>query len=836
MKHLLPLTKILVCFLTVLVITNLSAQNNFTSDYLVVRLNHKLVDFERIDNNSFNLTELSTFLNNQGREELNRLKDSILDLGNLEVEKIFPHLKTKDSISISRSGKRVYMPPFWATFKIYRPKHIDILTFQRSLNNSHPIVIYAHPDYIGEPENLPNDTYFGNQISLYNFSVPTADINIDSAWTIETGKNFIKVGVFDSGIDSTHEDLDVLTGWGYNDDYLHTWGVDSLGHGTHVAGIIGARRNNSIGIAGIAGGDGTDTTGVRLIDFRLDSSPNGQFSALGASQGMIDAARSVGTYYDWSTAGLGDGPYLENSPGYGLHITNHSYAMRTDASNKSTSNLKEIGTNSGGIGGGDVDINPDYPDCQLCRESFLFSLQNGVTNVVARGNRSLSQPSIPLEGYEKYPYSYHDSWVISVGSSGLDGNWLDGQTNNSNFEAYHSYIGRDIDLIAPGTDSLIVTTHTSLALPTTDYVHFSGSSSAAPHAAGVAALLLSKYNKSCYSNVNLDPADVEYILQKSATDVNDPSYDARAGWGRLDAYKALKMIDLPKFQIIHPENEPDTVILLANDTITCFLNNPLYFFAGGPLGSQFPLELNRYYKVERRKYELTYYFSQYIQGNTQLLDAWVRHSMTNTLILTNDTTYQLVPISPGNPVMTLEMVEDTFKIEPMATITLLDATNKKIKLTGYNYHFVGRHLNDVNSPLINENFWYPINPNIDTLKTAYSIYIRDTTLLSIYDFPCTADNLLYDSLASIESLNLSDELEMKIYPNPGTTLNVSLNGQPDESKLQLFSVTGQLVSQLNIEKNKNSYLFNVEGLKSGFYFINISDNYGILLSKKWIKL
>jgi len=805
------------------------AQNNFSTDYLIVRLNHKLLDFDRIDDNAFDETQLSVFLNSQGRNELERM-DSIVDLGNLEIKKIFINLKTKDSISISRSGSKVNVPPFWATFKVYRPKTLDFTIFQKAMLNSYPIVIYAHPDYIGKPDSTANDEHFGNQLSLYNFSVPNSDINIDSAWTIETGRNFIKVGVFDSGIDSTHEDLDVLTGWGYFDESSHIWGYDSLGHGTSVAGIIGAKRNNSIGIAGIAGGDGSDTTGVRLIDFRLDNTDDGQYSALGASQGMIDAARSVGTYYNWDPSQLGVNPYILNSPGYGIHITNHSYAIKTDASNKT------VYENNGGIGGGDVDVSPEYPDCHLCRESFLFSLQNGVTNVVSRGNRSITQPAIPMEGFEKYPYSYHDSWVISVGSSGLDGNWLDGTTNNSNFESYHSFIGRDIDLIAPGTDSLILTTQTSVITSSnSDYTHFRGSSAAAPHVSGVAALLLSYYNKPCYSNLNLDPADVEYILQKSATDVYDSSYDSHAGWGRLDAFKALKMIELPTYQIIHPQNEPDTIIQLANDTISLYLNNPLYQDAAGPIGSSFPLQLNTNYRVERRKYELRYDFSAYMLDSTQLLDTWVRHSETNSLMPINDTTHMLVETAPGSNVFVLETVADTFKIEPMAKITLVDSINHKISLIGYNYHFIGIYDNDFNSAITPLNYWYPINPNEDTLKMAYSIYIRDTTLHTIYDFPCTADNLLYDSLAQIDDLALETN-EMSIFPNPGNTLNVSIQGKLEEGNLQLFSITGQLIGEIKTTSHKNSYIFNVEYLKPGMYFINLSIKNRILQSKKWLKL
>lgn len=840
MKKSTRITKLFLLLNAIFIFTVVNAQDNFSKNYLVVRLNHKLLDLNNIDNSTFDNRNLIDYLNDHGKEQLLRVKDSTILFEKLRTVKLFSHIKTADSISISRTRHKVYVPPFWATFKIYCPNGTDFHNYMDKMKNLYPIVIYAHPDYYGKPETLPNDEYFGNQLSLYNFGVPNSSINIDSAWNIEIGKKHIKVGVFDSGIDSTHPDLSVLTGWGYYEESPHLWGIDSTSHGTSVAGIIGAKRNNGIGIAGIAGGDGSDSSGVSLIDFRIDYAGLGYYSATGASQGMIDAARSVGSYYSWNPSDLGTDPYIFNSPGYGLHITNHSYSMKTSTSIKKPRVQKTIGGSGGGTSGGEEDVTPEYPDCFLCRESFLFSLQNGVVNVVSRGNRSIFQPSIPTEGYEKYPYSYHDSWIISVGSSGLDGNWLDGTTNNSFNEAYTSFTGRDIDIIAPGTDSLIVTTKSLSSLPTNiEYKHFRGTSAAAPHAAGVAALLLSRYNKNCYSNINLDPADVEYILQESATDVEAVGYDDYAGWGRIDAFKALKMIDFPAYQIIHPENLPDTIILLENDTITLYLNKPFVDFAGGPIGSQFPLELNREYRVERRKYEVTYDFSQYILPTTQHLDTWVRHSQTNSLILTKDTvsTWQLIGLTGQYGWV---MVIDTFRVEPMAEIASIDTINKKITMTGYYYHFIGKYEFGVPTGITQtQNYWYPIDPITDSLKMAYSIYIHDESLTSMYDFPCDSLNDLYDPLAEIGTINSfvnSGEVEMVLFPNPGNNLNVTLSGHSDGGKLQLINTMGQILNQINTNSQRKAYILNVENLKSGLYFVNISDQNGIIISKKWIKL
>lgn len=118
----------------------------------------------------------------------------------------------------------------------------------------------------------PNDTQFGLQWALKNTGqsitsesntngdaasyngVAGSDMKANLAWDFTTGSSSVEVGVFDTGIDSTHPDLvaNVLRGY---DAVRNLYGVprDSASHGTCCAGIIGASINNSLGVAGIAG-------------------------------------------------------------------------------------------------------------------------------------------------------------------------------------------------------------------------------------------------------------------------------------------------------------------------------------------------------------------------------------------------------------------------------------------------------------------------------------------------------------------------------------------------------------------------------------------------------
>ena len=794
----------------------------------VVRLNPSFLNEAKINDHTLIRGELKEFCNDDGLQQLDSL-EKILDINlkTINVEKLFLFLSTFDTISTGRQGQKVPIPPFWATFSFNFESEKQNLDFMSILNKCYPFVIYNHPFFEVEFQATVDDPYFDNQLGFKNIYAPDADINMEEAWEITSGKSFVKVGVFDSGIDAHHEDLNVLTGCTCyeNTGFMnYNFGYDKLGHGTSVAGIIGAKNNNSTGVAGVAGGGINNEDGVSIIDFKLTDS-SGTFSRFGVGIGLIDASRRVGTYYDWSTTSQLDEIDFANNmnPGFGINIANHSYNMKVYPFNR------PLG--GGSVGDSvfidDVDA-PINSECHLCREAFLFSLKNGVVNVVARGNRT--NPNLPPMGTPKVPSLYDDSWIVSVGSSDKNGGFIDSLEEAVN--GYVSYIGRSVDLIAPGTKSTVYTTKTTHLNNNELYRTFNGSSAAAPHVTGVAALLLSKYNKPCYSNINLDPADVEYILQKSAFDVGDYQYDNYTGWGLLDAKKALDMINYPKFQIVHPTDEPVTISLVDFDTIHFYLNAPIYNNYGGPIGQIFGPQLNYNYKAIRYNIELTYDFSNYIAPNTQLLDTWIRYSQTNSGIMINDTSYTLGNLGSTGQ-QTNILVLDTFKIEPYAYIQNVDTVNQLITIRGFYYHFINKMDNLFVDTLNSLNYWYPINPMVITPKMSYSIYIMDSTLDSRYDFPCDSTNLLVDT--TLHSSNYNND-RLLIYPNPSNN-QLTLDGLDESSPgiINVFNMNMQLIQMKKTNTNIRTLTLNFSDLPSGIYLIEYqTDNFQIM--KKWIKL
>lgn len=147
-----------------------------------------------------------------------------------------------------------------------------------------------------------NDPLLSQQWHYQNFgtipySVAGADINLFSAWKSATGNPDVLVAIIDGGVDYTHEDLAANMyvntaelngkegvdddGNGYVDD-IYGWNfctnepkIYPHSHGTHVAGTVAAVNNNGIGVGGVAGGDGTPGSGIRIISCQVFDSRSG---------------------------------------------------------------------------------------------------------------------------------------------------------------------------------------------------------------------------------------------------------------------------------------------------------------------------------------------------------------------------------------------------------------------------------------------------------------------------------------------------------------------------------------------------------------------------------
>ncbi len=189
---------------------------------------------------------------------------------------------------------------------------------------------HANPEYkaelTSEPQTesltgTPNDPKFSDQWHYENTGQNGGtvgdDISLLEAWTLETGSSNVIVAIEDGGVDWDHIDL-AGNMWvnpgeiagnnidddnnGYIDDiYGYNFG-DNTGtiyvgdHGTHVAGTVAAETNNGTGVAGVAGGSGSND-GVRIMSCNVFAQSNGGFEeayTYAADNGAVISQNSWG--------------------------------------------------------------------------------------------------------------------------------------------------------------------------------------------------------------------------------------------------------------------------------------------------------------------------------------------------------------------------------------------------------------------------------------------------------------------------------------------------------------------------------------------------------------
>ena len=166
-------------------------------------------------------------------------------------------------------------------------------------------------DGIVHATETPNDPLFVNQWDHRN--AIDADMDTDLAWDFAKSDPSIVVAVIDTGCDVTHPDIAAAMVPGYNFVANNNNPADDNGHGTACAGIIGARSNNSLDIAGVApncrimpikslngGGSGTYSAVAAGINFAANNGASIISMSLGGGccDSGVDAALAYATGLD----------------------------------------------------------------------------------------------------------------------------------------------------------------------------------------------------------------------------------------------------------------------------------------------------------------------------------------------------------------------------------------------------------------------------------------------------------------------------------------------------------------------------------------------------------
>jgi len=342
---------------------------------------------------------------------------------------------------------------------------------QWTLEN-HPLVQYAEPNYVASSFFTPNDPFYSNQ---WHLGAGLGGINVGSAWEVTSGAG-VTVAVLDTGI--AYENYSDASGSYYRAPDLAATsfvpGYDFINGDAH------ANDDHSHGthVAGTIAQSTDNARGVAGVAFEADVMP---VKVLGAD---------------------GNGSYLAIANGI-----RWSADQGADVINLS------LGASS---------------PSRTLEDALAYAYGKGATIVAAAGNAGLGQVS--------YPAAY-DDYVIAVSATRYD----------EQLAPYSNY-GSSIDLAAPGgdisvdqsgdgyPDGILQNTFDPVTKDTSQfgYYLFQGTSMAAPHVAGVAALVISQ-------GVT-DPAEVREVLQASARDIGPDGLDLHTGYGLTDAAAALAAI------------------------------------------------------------------------------------------------------------------------------------------------------------------------------------------------------------------------------------------------------------------------------------------------------
>ena len=313
------------------------------------------------------------------------------------------------------------------------------------------------------PAVVPNDTFYPAQWGLERINAPRA-------WPLSEGDPNVVVAVLDQGVELAHPDLNM---WPVSYSTIsHTNDGSPVGnHGTACAGIIGARIDNALGVAGLAGKCRVMAIATNFADTEV---AEGLYFA--ADNGARVVSMSFGVYPSWM-------------------IWNFA----------------------------------------IIEAALQYCQDKNVVLIAATGNEN--------QNVSRFPAT--DPRTIGVGGSNRnDVRKAIGDTSSENW--WGACFGPDVEVVAPcleipTTDRLGGAGYTS-----TDYdMRFNGTSSATPHVAALAGLIISV-------NPALTNRDVRQIISVSSDKINAAGYvylpaagkpygtwNSEVGYGRINAERAL---------------------------------------------------------------------------------------------------------------------------------------------------------------------------------------------------------------------------------------------------------------------------------------------------------
>ncbi len=389
-------------------------------------------------------------------------------------------------------------------FMMYVPEGTDIESLVKEYA-ADPNVEYATPDYRAFPAAVPTDPAYpqhwghNNTAQLpgldwggtYDHTLSTTvgtpgfDANAQLGWdgTAGFGSSTVIIAIIDTGVNLSHPDLTLVTGWDYGDnDSNPEDNSAAAGHGTCCAGVAAAKVNNGLGACGAA-------PGCRVMPMKVANSAGSMFFSAIVNAIIYAADHGANVISMSLGAAITSDPSTDSAITYATNA-GVTILAATGNENKSTISYPAINANVIGVGAAS-------PCGDRKRSSNLASELNPGVSADPNG----------------YTCDGERWWGSNYGTTTANG-------------------AGAVDIIAP---TILYTTDIQGAAGyrSGDYEpYFNGTSCATPYAAGVCALIKSK-------NPTWTPAQIKSQLTSTAQDI--VNVESVAGW---DRYSGFGMVDI----------------------------------------------------------------------------------------------------------------------------------------------------------------------------------------------------------------------------------------------------------------------------------------------------